>query len=186
MNTNQTTAEKIREWLDTPPENRDIASGADMLLRLDRNRIAHRNITMFPDRYASHLEYQLKKHLTFILDRMTHEKVVQLSAKADEACARNVDSSTVPPQAIRRGMRPDHDSLPPEIQAKYDLAMDTRRRISQCHLKARSVMDSDIQCKDSELYPWVKEIITLDKKAHALFKEYDSYKNTVHDDGEQA
>ena len=178
--------DKIKAWLDTDPAERNIAEGAELLLRLDRNRIAHRNITMFPGRYAAHLEYQLKKHLLFLLDKMTHEKVVALSSEAESACARNLDTSSVPPQAIRRGMRPDHDTLPPEIQNKYNLAMDARRRISQCHMQARRVMDADIRCKDSELYPWIKEIIDLDKKAHALFKEYDTFDNETKSNALQA
>lgn len=167
--------EKIQKWLNTEPSQRDITEGAELLLRIDRNRIAYRNATLFPDRYASHLEYQLKKYLMFMLDRMTHEKVQQLTAEAGAAAERNVDVSAVPPEAIRRGLRPDHASLPQEVQQLYEQAMATRRRISECHMQARRVMESHVVCKDSELYPWVKEIIELDKKAHALFRQYDSF-----------
>lgn len=53
---------KIKEWLDTAPEKRDIRVGAELLLRINRNRVLYNNILRNPGRHAATLEYQLQRY----------------------------------------------------------------------------------------------------------------------------
>lgn len=169
-------AKKISEWLDTEPEARNIEQGALLLLKINRNRIAYDNTIRNPRRYAANLEYQLRRHLEFRLADVTHEQVAEMQVKAEEIYLKNFGHTEQQVQESSRGLRSDHDKLPSDIRKAYESAMEKRRRISQCHLKAREIMQSNIKCKDSELFPWVKEIISLDKEVHKLFKKYDTYK----------
>lgn len=43
---------KIKEWLETEPSKRDLMKGAELLLRITRNRIMYANITRNIARHA--------------------------------------------------------------------------------------------------------------------------------------
>ena len=45
----------------------------------------------------------------------------------------------------------------------------------ELHLKLRTLSTEDSPCPDSERYPFLKELITLDKKLHANWEAYDRY-----------
>lgn len=45
----------------------------------------------------------------------------------------------------------------------------------ELHLRLRSLSLDNATCPDSERYPFLKELITLDKKLHSNWEEYDHY-----------
>ena len=45
----------------------------------------------------------------------------------------------------------------------------------ELHLKLRSLSLENVTCPDSERYPFLKEIISLDKKLHSNWERYDHY-----------
>lgn len=45
----------------------------------------------------------------------------------------------------------------------------------ELHLKLRSLSLETAPCPDSERYPFLKELIDLDKKMHANWEEYDHF-----------
>lgn len=49
-----------------------------MVLKLTRNRYLYQNISRNPQKFASKIEYELKKHLTIRLDRKTIQDVVKM------------------------------------------------------------------------------------------------------------
>ena len=53
----------MQGWLNTEPAKRDLMKGAEMVLKLTRNRILYQNISHNPKKFASKIEYELKKHL---------------------------------------------------------------------------------------------------------------------------
>ena len=75
----------------------------------------------------------------------------------------------------KTGKRIDHDSLPDEIKAKYVENLSILQRMRELHLKLRSLSLDTAPCPDSERYPFLKELIELDKKMHANWEEYDHY-----------
>ena len=52
---------KIKEWLETEPSQRSLHEGADLLLRVTRNRILYANVTRNLARHAGTIEYHLNK-----------------------------------------------------------------------------------------------------------------------------
>lgn len=86
---------------------------------------------------------------------------IPLAAKADET-----------PQ---KGKRLDHDSLPDDIKAKYVENLSLLQRMRELHLRLRSLSLENATCPDSERYPFLKELISLDKKLHANWEAYDHY-----------
>ena len=75
----------------------------------------------------------------------------------------------------KTGKRDDHDSLPDEIKAKYVENLSILQRMRELHLKLRSLSLDTVPCPDSERYPFLKELIDLDKKMHANWEEYDHF-----------
>jgi hypothetical protein len=45
----------------------------------------------------------------------------------------------------------------------------------EVHLRLRTLSTADAPCPDSERYPFLKELIELDKKMHANWEQYDHY-----------
>lgn len=170
--------EQIRLWLETHEDERDYAVGALYLLKLSGNQILYKNIVAALDRRHDVIEYQLQKYYNFRVQALTHAQVEEMAAQvqtiADEHHLTD-DASTVPEDERRLGKREDHDSLPDEIKAKYVENLSILQRMRELHLRLRSLSLDNATCPDSERYPFLKELIELDKKMHANWEEYDHY-----------
>ena len=170
--------EQIRQWLETHEDERDYAVGALYLLKLSGNQILYKNIVAALDRRHDVIEYQLQKYYNFRVQALTHAQVEEMAAQvqtiADEHHLTD-DASTVPEDERRLGKREDHDSLPDEIKAKYVENLSILQRMRELHLRLRSLSLDNATCPDSERYPFLKELIELDKKMHANWEEYDHY-----------
>ncbi len=166
--------ESIKQWLDTPEAERDYELGALYLLKLSGNRILYRTIMVNPAGKKEHIEYQLQKYYDFRVRELTHDQVAELSAQAERIVKEHIPLAAKSDSAPK-GKRPDHDSLPPEITALYDENLSILRRMREVHLRLRSLSLDNATCPDSERYPFVKEIVELDKKLHKNWEVYDSY-----------
>lgn len=58
----------MQGWLNTEPAKRDLLKGAEMVLKLTRNRILFQNISRNPQKFASKIEYELNKYLRSCFD----------------------------------------------------------------------------------------------------------------------
>lgn len=171
--------EQIKQWLDTPEAERDYTVGALYLLKLSGNQIMYRNIISQIDRRHDFVEYQLQKYYNFRVQALTHAQVeemaVQVETIATEHNLESVQSSDTAEDEKRTGKRADHDSLPDEIKAKYVENLSLLQRMRELHLRLRSLSLDNATCPDSERYPFLKELIALDKKLHKNWEEYDHY-----------
>ena len=170
--------EQIRRWLEKPEDERDYSVGALYLLKLSGNQIMYRNLIANPSGKAEFIEYQLQKYYNFRVQALTHAQVeemaVQVATIADKHHLTD-DASTVPEDERRLGKREDHDALPDEIKAKYVENLSLLQRMRELHLRLRSLSLENSTCPDSERYPFLKELISLDKKLHANWEAYDHY-----------
>lgn len=170
--------EKLKLWLETPENERDYSVGALYLLKLSGNRIMYNNIIRQIDRRHDVIEYQLQKYYDFRVQALTHAQVEEMAAQvetiADEHHLAD-DASTVPEDERRLGKREDHDALPDEVKAKYVENLSLLQRMRELHLRLRSLSLENSTCPDSERYPFLKELISLDKKLHANWEAYDHY-----------
>lgn len=177
--------EQIKQWLETPEAERDYAVGALYLLKLSGNQILYKNVVANLDNRHAVVEYQLQKYYNFRLAALTREQVAEMSAKVETIAEEHHltdDASTVPEDDRRTGKRADHDALPDDIKAKYVESLSILQRMRELHLRLRSLSLDSATCPDSERYPFLKELISLDKKLHANWEAYDHY---VIEDSEQ-
>ena len=167
--------EQIKQWLETPETERDYTVGALYLLKLSGNQIMYKNIISQIDRRHDFVEYQLQKYLNFRLQALTHEQVQQMEKEVEQIVAEHIPLAATADEQSQKGKRSDHDLLPDEIKAKYIENLSLLQRMRELHLRLRSLSLENSTCPDSERYPFLKELITLDKKLHANWEAYDHY-----------
>ena len=165
---------KVKEWLDANPDERDLAAGALLVLQLTNNRIMYQNFMRKPKLYASRIEYELKKKYNFYLQQLTHEQVAEMG-KQVEAIAKEHNLPNEH-EEFKKGKRADHDALPVEIQALYAQNLSIMQQMRRCHTQLQLLSVEHSTCPDSERYPFLKELIDLDKQYHANWQQYDHYK----------
>ena len=178
---------KLQEWMNTPAKERDYEQGALFLLQLTNNKILYRNISRDPKRHAEFIEFKIKRHLQYRLQDLTHEEVQDMQRKVDSIAAEHaLDKATSSPEGdkeavseaeqFRAGKRADHDTLPPEIQALFVENADIMRKMRELHLQLRNLSTQATTCPDSDRYPFLKELIELDKRYHRNWQAYDNFK----------
>lgn len=166
---------QIKQWLDTPEKERDYTVGALYMLKLSGNKIMYSNVIARLDAKHEFVEYQLQKYYDFRVKDLTHQEVTQMQKQVDEIVAREMPLAAKADEAHHKGRREDHDSLPDDIKALYVENLSLLRRMRELHLKLRTLSLEDATCPDSERYPFLKELISIDKKMHANWEAYDTY-----------
>ena len=172
---------KLQEWMNTPDEKKDWAEGAVMLLQLSGNQLMYRNISLNPKGKAEFIKGKLQKYLNYRLQQLTHNEVEEMQKQVDVIAqevikpAANTEGKSSEFAEFKAGKRADHDTLPDEIKALYAENLDIVHRMRELHLKLRSLSLNNATCPDSERYPFLKEIIALDKKLHDNWDTYDHY-----------
>lgn len=167
--------EKIKQWLEKSEDERDYSVGALYLLKLSGNQIMYKNIIAQIDRRHDVVDYQLQKYYNFRVQALTHAQVEEMAAQVETIVAEHIPLAANADQNPAKGRRVDHDSLPDEIKAKYVENLSLLQRMRELHLRLRSLSLDNSPCPDSERYPFLKELISLDKKLHANWEEYDHY-----------
>lgn len=166
--------ELIGQWLNTPEAERDYGVGALYLLKLSGNQIMYRNIVAQLDRRHDVVEYQLQKYYNFRVQTLTHAQVEEMAEQVETIIAEHIPLAAEADQQQQKGKRPDHDTLPDDIKAKYVENLSLLQRMRELHLRLRSLSLDNAPCPDSERYPFLKELIALDKKLHANWEAYDT------------
>ena len=180
MKQNAKFTEKLQTWMNTPDDQKNWAEGALLLLQLSGNQIMYRNISVNPKGKAEFIKGQLKKYLNFRLQQLTSSQVQEMQSKVDEIVKKVIKPNDQNGKSeefadFKAGKRADHDQLPDEIKALYVENLDIVHRMRELHLKLRSLSLENASCPDSERYPFLKEIIALDKKLHANWDTYDHF-----------
>lgn len=168
---------KITEWLrtfvHTPEDERDYREAAEIMLAISGNKVRYNNmIRKGPETFAEVINKYLADNLNFRLARLTREEVKAMTAKSEAIIADSGETE----QKIRTGKRPDHEQLPEEIKVCYLETLDCVNKQRELHMQIRNLALGSATCPDSELYPFVKEIIRLDKLRLELWKKYDTWK----------
>ena len=165
---------KVKAYLDAKLEERNLEEGALMVLQLTNNRIMYQNFMRRPKQYASRIEYELRKKYQFYLQQVTHEEVKEMSAQVEHIVEEHHITSEN--EEFKKGKRVDHDALPVEIQALYAENLSIMQQMRRLHTQLQLLSVENSTCPDSERYPFLKELIALDKRYHANWERYDHFK----------
>lgn len=177
----------IQKWLQSPDNERDYTLGALYLLKLSNNQIMYRNniATLSRQNTQAFISYQLQKFYNFRLAKLTHQQVEEMAHEVQTIADKlhlNTTDSAIEKSAERKnykpGKREDHEKLPDEIQALYVENLDILHRMRELHMQLRHISglsSSKEICQDSDRFPFLKDLIALDKKYHANWEKYDNY-----------
>lgn len=145
-----------------------------MLLQLSGNVIEHRNLMRDPASKAEYIESRLQKYYDYRVQDLTHAQVSDMDAQVERIIQANIPLAATA-DTSKRGIREDHDLLPDNIKALYTENLSLLQRMREVHLQLRKLSDSNPVCPDSERYPFLKELIKLDKKLRSNWHTYDTY-----------
>lgn len=167
----------IQKWIDSPREQRDLAKGALMLLRLNRNRFLHAHIIRHHD--EERLEKELTKHLRIRLKGLTQRQVAEMEQREMPRIQRTIeqgapagdDEEEGEKPAPHRGKRADHDNLPEEVQGIYEKNGEIFRKMKQLYETLKK-MENEQPCDRHE---YLSILVSLDEQYRANWAEYDSW-----------
>lgn len=162
---------QIQEWLDTPADERDIQQGANLMLKLNRNRVLYQNVLHKGVKMIAKVEYELKKYLRLRLDNMTTLDVIRLEKTAVPVIEKLIAEHGEKESAEFAGKRTDHEELPQEIQALWDNNFELYAKIKNVfeELKARNSL------QPCDRYELLKVLDEADKTYRSNLAAYDSY-----------
>lgn len=166
----------IQLWLDSPQEQRDLEQGAEMLLRLNRNRYMHAQI-LRRSNFAK-LEYELHKHLKIRLEGLTTSEVARMEKdalpKIEESLANGqptISTDVDHTDGVFRGRRADHDTLPADLQALYERNGEIYFKMKQLFETLKGMEDAT-PCDRHEL---LTQLVDLDKAYRDNWNAYDTW-----------
>ena len=172
----QKLTESLQKWLATPKEQRDYEQGNIYLFRLCGNKIQYRNLAANPSRHAEFISRQIQKYVNFRVREFTHDQVKQMEAQVEKIVEKRLSlEESNPANDFKKGKRADHDSLPEDIQSLYVENLGITQRMRDVHTRLRLLSTEESPCPDSERYPFLQELIALDKKLHDNWERYDHY-----------
>lgn len=170
----------MQAWLlKTEHDREHIRVGAEMVLQLTRNRFFYNQIMQRPEKMVSRVEYELKKHLKYRLQNMTLDEVKVMEkqilhdvtpfvAPVPEAKEDELPQTTAD-KVVYRGKRPDHDSLPADIQQMWTDNAERYKRIKQLYT---TCMELEAAC---DRYEYAQQLQEAWRTYHAVMQDYDSY-----------
>lgn len=166
--------QQIQQWLMTPREERDVPAGASLLLQLNRNNFLYSRILLRPERMHDKLEYELNKHLRIRLDGMTVHDVAELDRQLIPAVAqllRMLPTATAE-DAAKKGLRPDHDTLPEEIQQLYTVNGMLYQKMKQLFEQLKE-MEGAPPC---DRFEYLQQLRGLDVRYRQNWETYDAFR----------
>ena len=143
--------EEMVAWLrEDHSSDESIRKGAEMLLRVNRNKGLFERICRYPKAGVKKLEYEIKKHVNYRLQGYTIQDIekmdaavmppVQVAVNAAEKAAddeipviHEAEGDGGTGTVIVKGKRPDHDKLPQEIQAIWPANAERWKKIKETY-----------------------------------------------------
>jgi hypothetical protein len=160
---------RIKEILDTPDREVDIAAAALLLLKMNRNRILYESICRRKN--TDKLKYELRKMYDFHTTADAAKKTRALEQRAAETVRTTFPKEEKREASATKGLRPDHEQLPDKIRAKYLENLNIYPKMRKLHEQLK-LMNTALPC---DRYPFLKELKELDDRLRKNWDEYDNF-----------
>lgn len=182
--------EKIARWLDSEHTTTEqIEEGAQLLLSLNRDGAMFQRIMRRPQRELKFLEYKLQRFLRLRQDGQTIRDVIKLNDEIMPVLETVTDKEPLPieeqalllpvlqpdeqngakEQFVRKGIRPDHDQLPAEIQAIWPANAERWKKIKEAYETCKQLTEP---CDRYEYLKVLKETWYKYKQEMARYDDY--------------
>jgi hypothetical protein len=154
--------QKLQDWLDQPASERNIETGATLMLQTNKNRILYQNV-IYKKNFEK-VEYELKKYLG--------DKYQKCDKTIVESIEEEIAKIELPEEASL-GKRADHDKLPAEIQAIPNENSVRYAKLRSLHEKVKLLSGKDNTPCDR--YPYIKQMLALSVEIRNAWNVYDSF-----------
>ncbi len=179
--------EQIARWLQGDHASQEaIEAGAMLLLQLNRDNAMYQRIMRRKERELPFLEYKLRRFLQMRQDGQTIKDVVKLDNEITPqiaAATGTIDTGeTLPmvvptedsgpeslPSYVRKGIRPDHDKLPANIQAIWPANVERWKKIKEAFETCKQLTEP---CDRYEYLKVLKETWYKYKEDMARYDDY--------------
>ena len=182
--------EKIARWLDSEHTTTEqIEEGAQLLLSLNRDGAMYQRIMRRPQRELKFLEYKLQRFLRLRQDGQTIRDVIKLNDEIMPVLETVTDKEPMPieeqalllpvlqpdeqnggkEQFVRKGIRPDHDQRPAEIQAIWLANAERWKKIKEAYETCKQLTEP---CDRYEYLKVLKETWYKYKQEMARYDDY--------------
>ena len=186
----QKFTEKIARWLDSEHNTvAQIEEGAQLLLSLNRDGAMYQRIMRRPHREIKFLEYKLQRFLRLRQDGQTIRDVIKLNDEIMPELETVTNKEPQPienqptllpvlqpddqtagnEQFVRKGIRPDHDQLPAEIQAIWPANAERWKKIKEAYETCKQLTEP---CDRYEYLKVLKETWYKYKQEMARYDDY--------------
>lgn len=190
----KTLTTTLKNWLAASADKRDTETGRLLILKLMRNRFFANSFARNPKAFMKQAEYELGKFLKMRIAGAEHEDVERMTKQVaainaadgldqplpgSDKSKKSVVSRIAKTEKFVKGRRADHDQLPEDIQALYtenlSIVQQKRALHAQLLVITRQAEKNKDYCPDGDRYPFVKEIIDLDKREKENWQKYDEW-----------
>lgn len=163
--------DEIKRIIDLPKEEVNVEEAALLLLKMNRNKVLHKNIVRrnLVDKVLHELNKIYSTHAQSHLLEKTAEMEVKVSSVLENNPELNDEHDVE--EKIEKGKRPDHDQLPEEIQAYYIENLNIFRRMRKTHEQLKLMADQ----RPCDRYPFLCELLDLDEELRGNWHYYDNY-----------
>lgn len=182
--------EQIARWLEGEHTTTEqIAAGAMLLLQLNRDGAMYQRIMRRPERELKFLEYKLRRFLRLRQDGQTIKDVIRLNDEIMPELESVTDREPLPVEGqgeylpveqpaemndasehfVRKGIRPDHDKLPANIQAIWPANAERWKKIKEAYETCKSLSEP---CDRYEYLKVLKETWYKYKQEMARYDDY--------------
>lgn len=164
-------------------------AGAQLLLSLNRDHAMFQRIMHRPERMLSFLEYKLRRFLQIRKDGQTIRDVIQLDNEITPHLQAIIEKEPIPVEDgaellpveqpaeqdggnemyVRKGIRPDHDRLPAEIQAIWPANAARWKKIKEAYETCKQLTEP---CDRYEYLKVLKETWYKYKQEMARYDDY--------------
>lgn len=177
---------QINEFLQKEKHSEnEILDAANLLLRINKNRFLHTSIMRKPFKFESKLMYELNKHYQVRIqpevEIETNKMLENVLPHTQDIVSNFKESQKENSEVEFKGKREDHNELPEEIQAIYDLQLKRIQSMRSVHEKIKLCNQSTTPiCDRHEL---ASLLVELDKTYAQEWEKYDHYKIGSEEEG---
>lgn len=166
--------EKVNDWLNADHESRTIEEGAKLMLQGNRNRILHDNVIRKSN--FEKVEYELHKIIDKLqpevkeMDNLLGREKITVPEMETKAAEMEINIEKV----AFAGKRPDHDTLPVEIQAIIEENLQIYREMRSIFERLK-ILSTDSGHTAEERMPFLVQLFKLEDTLTANWTMYDKY-----------
>lgn len=156
--------QEIQNWLDVPETERDLNTGATLMIRANRNEIMYNNVVRKSN--FEKIDYELRKYLGDKYRKCDAETMQKLTTEVETVLVELIAEDGV-------GKRKDHDELPAEIQGLIFENSEKYARMRSVHERLKLMSGEGYTACDR--FPHLKTLLALSNEIRENWNTYDTY-----------